>query len=528
MVSTNRGRTTKSVFLALFFLAAAILFCACSFFNRSTKNKEHFSDALRLSRDYIEVAKETSLEDALSDLEIREGGEVLSLSDVSIEGDYDPLVRGEYALTISHGEKRAELRIFVEAEGVEENARFRTLDELAGDLDLKVGIPSEGDVNLLVIPIGFSNRRYDGVRETLEIAFNGTEEETGWHSLRSYYAASSFGKLDLRATILPVYQTGKRWSSGERKAVDREVLPQAIAHFDDRIDYKKFDANGDGFIDCVYMVYLAPYDEGSDLWWAYEGEIDPPFWAYDGVRPFRYLWMSFDFFSDPIYSRFGEEDDLGVSVNAETLIHETGHALGLDDYYDYENEESPCGGLGNLNMMDGNQGDHDPFSKAILGWIRPTFVYRTDYEAALAPFEETGDALILSKQGKNSYFQEYFIVCYYTPTGLFALKSQKDAGIFSSPGVLIYHVNAAVKEKGETDRLIEIYKANNGKDPRLIRICEADDDDSIDSTYYAEDDDLFLAGDVFSPSWSDGTPAGFSLTVLSVGDRAKISVVFEG
>ena len=528
MFSTNRRWVIKCVFCALLLAAMGILFCACFSLYEFSEPDEFPTDALRLSWNYAEVEKGTTLEEALADLEIREGGARLSLSDVSIEGTYDPLVRGEYALTISHGEKRAEVRVFVEAEGVEENARFQTLDELAEDLGLAVGIPSEGEVNLLVIPIGFSDRSYDGVRETLEIAFNGTEEETGWHSLRSYYAASSFGKLDLRATILPTYQTGTRWKPRERTAVDQEYLTKAIAYFDDRIDYKKYDANEDGRIDCVYMIYLAPYVEDSDLWWAYESEIDPPFWAYDGVRPSSYLWMSFEFFSDPIFYLFGEESDLGVSVNAETLIHETGHALGLDDYYDYINEETPYGGLGGLNMMDGNQGDHDPFSKAILGWIEPTFVYRTDYEAELSPFEETGDALIISKQGKNSYFQEYFIVCYYTPTGLFELKSEKECGILSAPGVLIYHVNAGLKSARRIGRLVEIYRMNNGKDPRLIRICEADDDDSVDSSYYAEDDDLFLAGDTFSPAWSDGTPAGFALTIGSIGDRAKVSVVFEG
>ena len=418
--------------------------------------------------------------------------------------------------------------MYVDAEGVVENARFQTLDEVCEENGLSIGIPSEGDVELLVIPFGFTNKRYDGVEETLEKAFNGTEEETGWHSLRSFYEVSSFGKLHLHATILPTYQTGRRWRKSERSALDEKYLPEAIAYFDDRVDYSKFDSNGDGKIDCVYMIYLAPYDSDTDLWWAYQNTIEPPFWSYDGVKPENYLWMSIEFFSEPIYTFFDEESTLGVSINADTLIHETGHALGLDDYYDYINKDARAmtGGLGYLNMMDGNQGDHDPFSKAILGWIEPTFVYKTDYEGSLSSYEETGDVLILSKRGKNSYFQEYFIVCYYQPTGIFELKSQGEVGIFSKLGVLIYHVNAALKDDA-TDP-IEIYQTNNGSEPRLIKICEADDDDSIDGTFYAEDDDLFQAGDSFSPEWSDGTSAGFTLTVVSIGaEKAEISIVFE-
>ena len=522
MIVNKKARLTKTFFFALL-LAAILLSFACE----AVRPAEAGRKRLLLNYDYKEIEKGLSAEEALADLEISENGRAISLSEVEIEGAFDPSRRGAYELLLKHGEYSAKLCLFVDAEGVEEKARFQTLDELALEEGLSVGIPSEGKIELLVIPIGFSNKSYDGVEETLEKAFNGTPEQTGWHSLSSFYAASSFGKLDLHATVLPVYQTGKRWRRSETKAIDEDILTKAIAHFDDRVDYSAFDANGDGTIDCVYLIYLAPYDEDSDLWWAFENEIEPTFWSYDGVRPRTYLWMSIEFFSEPILYSFDERDDLGVSINAETLIHETGHALGLDDYYDYGDKPVSNGGLGYLNMMDGNQGDHDPFSKAILGWIEPTFVYKTDYAAVLSPFEENGDALIISKTGKNSYFQEYFIVCYYTPTGAFELKSQKDVGIFSESGVLIYHINAALKDEEERTSLIEIYETNNGEWLRLIEICEADGDDSIDGTLYAENDDLFRAGDAFSPQWSDGTPAGFTLTVLSLGDEARLSVIYD-
>ena len=40
------------------------------------------------------------------------------------------------------------------------------------------------------------------------------------------------------------------------------------------------------------------------------------------------------------------------------LIHETGHALGLDDYYD---TVGSTGGFGGGTMMDSNVGDQDPY-----------------------------------------------------------------------------------------------------------------------------------------------------------------------
>jgi len=56
------------------------------------------------------------------------------------------------------------------------------------------------------------------------------------------------------------------------------------------------------------------------------------------------------------------------------VIHETGHALGLPDYYDYDDKVGPRGGVGGLDMMDNNWGDHNPFSKWLLGWLELTFV----------------------------------------------------------------------------------------------------------------------------------------------------------
>ena len=72
---------------------------------------------------------------------------------------------------------------------------------------------------------------------------------------------------------------------------------------------------------------------------------------------------------------------MGVAVTTATgtfdpivVIHETGHALGLPDYYDYDDTVGPRGGVGGLDMMDGNWGDHNCFSKFLLDWMTPTVV----------------------------------------------------------------------------------------------------------------------------------------------------------
>jgi hypothetical protein len=61
----------------------------------------------------------------------------------------------------------------------------------------------------------------------------------------------------------------------------------------------------------------------------------------------------------------------------------------------------------------------------------------------LAPFESTGQVILIPASwtnDKDDYFQEYYLLDFYTPTGLnepFAGKS-----LFSEPGLRIIHVNA--------------------------------------------------------------------------------------
>ena len=420
---------------------------------------------------------------------------------------------------------------------VSENVQYMTLDELADVRGVSYGLPSTGDVEALVIPIGFTNSNYTNVLEKLELGFNGTPEETGWHSLQSYYREVSFGALNIHSTITDIYQTGVAYdlTSGETETDDYAYLADAVAYFENEYDYTDFDANGDGYIDCVFLVYLAPYgteDTHSDLWWAYtyvyyeeNGET-----LYDGVGIGWYMWFSIEFFDDPILQYYDDNDnwvgdDKGLTVNAETVIHETGHAMGLDDYYDYVN--NVYGGLGALNMMDYNQGDHDPYSKAILGWINPTVLKSGDYETSLTSFTTTGDALFLVRTDEDTYFQEFFSISLYTPDGVNALKAGDGVGLYDEACIVIYHVNATLKNDIFDNLAYDICAQNNGQEvDRLIKIVEADGDGSIDDGYYTNTDDVFFEGDSIALYWNDGTFSGWTVTIGEISENgAEISIV---
>ena len=57
-------------------------------------------------------------------------------------------------------------------------------------------------------------------------------------------------------------------------------------------------------------------------------------------------------------------------VDSSIYIHETGHLLGLSDYYNTEKKKQGYyyQPTGFFDLMDSNQGDHTALSKYLLNW----------------------------------------------------------------------------------------------------------------------------------------------------------------
>ena len=72
-------------------------------------------------------------------------------------------------------------------------------------------LPSKGEVNLLVLPIEFTDAPFSAqTLKDINVALNRKSSETGyWESVSSFYEKSSFGQLHLTYTIADVYETGK-------------------------------------------------------------------------------------------------------------------------------------------------------------------------------------------------------------------------------------------------------------------------------------------------------------------------------
>lgn len=467
----------------------------------------------------------------------------LSSSDFVLEcNDYDSLAAGSYTVTVTYGDFSATLTVKLENIVAYSKLNYgekTPVDSAAAEKKITRGLPSLGNPKVLVIPVDFTDYGAEkDMKSDLQTAFFGTSEQTGWESLSSYYYKSSYGKLEITGTVTDVYHTEKSSTYYSNKYGDSngngnpeyEIIKGALDYFDETIDYAQYDSDNDGMIDALYIVYTAPVsyntpgstEEKSDFWWAFTYEYYTEDYEYhDEKEADFYMFFGYDFlFETPACEK-------KIALNCETIIHETGHVLGLDDYYDYGSDhEEDNGGLGGGDMMDYNVGDHNPFSKMLLGWVDP-YVVRADCSITLRSFGESGDCVMICKDDESP-FSEYFIIDYYTPDGLNAFEAG-NSGLFSTEGVRVYHVNATMTTS-EVASIWDIYKYSNGKEyakDKLIALVEADGNNDIENGYYSDNDDLYSIGNgssIKGLKWRNGSSAGFVVNIARAANGSDVTL----
>lgn len=440
-----------------------------------------------------------------------------------------------------------------------ENLQDKLL-EYEKSYDRGIGLPSTGKpYNALVVPVQFGNKVIsDTALNNLNIAFNGTSEQTGWESVSTYYQKSSFGKLNLSFDIWN-YNIGTEYGKNftakyAAKYYENSqngsdlLLKEVLAWLDDMIDFSKYDTNGDGCIDAVYLIYDndVDYDNGN-FWWAYvtwyQGEE-----TYDGKYAYYYLFAGFDFMMEDVNGGGITESVIeGLKVNAVTYIHETGHLLGLDDYYDYSSRRSDgyssvgCNeGLGGADIMDATQGDHNKYSKIMLGWMEPTIVTESkQYTIDLTDDDTSNDCFLIFLDSNNSYFCEYLLIDLYSATRLNELHA-KASGTYlydgASFGARIYHVSSAIDNPYSENEYGSFTNNNNSvTDIALIKLVEADGETSKSTQNYgawASASDLWQTGGQLSEKFAnykrnDGKLINFDIVFDSVTETtATFTVTF--
>ena len=324
-------------------------------------------------------------------------------------------------------------------------------------------IPTTGERKLLVVPVYFSDSdttNQDKKTIYIQNAFFGETKRTEYDSVAGYYNKSSYGHLRLSGEVAPWYDIGvssSEWTkiSTSHNEASSIIAEKAVDYYKENnliSDLESYDTDNDGNIDGIYVIYDHPFGENessSSLFWAYVFFTQKGEHGYNNEAPYvnGYAWTSVNAITDA-----GEKKDNKSYTNY--LIHETGHLLGLSDYYNTKGDSSSYQPTGLFDMMDYNVGDHSAFSKYLLNWMSPLVVKDdVSFTYKLKPFISSGECLLIpSSNYDNSPYGEYLLVEYFIPDGLNKcneqfeyVSSERQTTIYRYPqhyGLKVYHVNA--------------------------------------------------------------------------------------
>jgi len=356
------------------------------------------------------------------------------------------------------------------------------------------GLPATGDVKTFTLLLDFPDAPAPD-HQTVEVINNhiygeGLPERYPVESLTSFYKRSSYEQLNIGGNVIGWYTTPyPRTDITDARA----VIKEALTHYESQgHDFSQYDNDGDGYIDYFSVVWTGEVGEWASLWWGWQSSFSDPSYTLSGkeLAAFSWQWLSWN----------NETDDF----DPLTLIHETGHGLGLPDFYDYDGDIGPVGGVGGLDMMDATWGDHGAFSKFALGWIEPKIVSSGSQKITLEPSSSTKDALIIMPDlTLEKKYSEYFVVQNRD-------QLNNDTKLPNN-GVLIWHVNAQTNQYG-------FIHDNSYTDNKLIRLMEADGLEQIEQGLGADTNDYYLSGQDFTTT---STPDSQSYLIGGSGVEIK-------
>lgn len=303
---------------------------------------------------------------------------------------------------------------------------------------------------------GNSQAQMDSMMNAYHYTYNGA---TG--SAAQYYSDQSngayrphfdvVGPITLPKTVAYYGDNGRYGEGGDVKLGDFVLHCCSIASKIEGVNLADYDADGDGEMDFVYIIYAgkgeADGGAANTLWpasWDMASAIasglsslntnaNPSSYTFDGVKIGNFAYS-------------GEQNgSTGARNGIGTPTHEFGHVLGLPDFYDTYYGSNSQKTPGEWDVMDSgsyNNGgktppNMSPWEKAFMGWLTP--VNLGNEGANLTLYANGSDQYVAYQINSSGIYQDYKTPgeCYYIEN---RQQTGWDAGV-PGHGMLIWKVN---------------------------------------------------------------------------------------
>lgn len=296
------------------------------------------------------------------------------------------------------------------------------------------------DYKMLVILMSYSDLAFTMTREDVDALFNQVGYSANGHqgSVKDFFKASSFGKLNVEATVVGPYTAshemayyGENYPGTHTDMRARDLVIEAIEFANSEVDFSQF-TNGEGeYVSCVYVLY-AGYSAASggaeNTIWPHRSRLYTPY-SIDGVYVSDY-GVSSEMEGSSYYSR---------PMTIGTICHEFSHVLGQADYYDTDYETQ------------GSFADHGPWDLMSSGnynngGLCPPLWSAHEREVRgyteIIELSDSGNVTLPPLHSGNIAYKMSFNQNEY-----FILENRQQVGwdyYLPGHGMLIYHVNKNV------------------------------------------------------------------------------------
>lgn len=299
-------------------------------------------------------------------------------------------------------------------------------------------------------------------------------------SIKDYFKSQSNGQFEIDFDVAgicklqhPYAYYGRNNSSGDDVRPGEMVAEACLWAHGQGVDFSKYDWDGDGEVDEVFVVYAghgeASYDDDANTIWPHMYYLSESDYGKS---------LKLDGVTVDTYACSCELDGLGNLDGIGTFCHEFSHCMGFPDLYD--TSYSGWFGMGDFDLMCSGSYNHESlcpagysaYEKAQCGWL--TFKDVTDIEketavTGLKALADNGDAYIIKNKGHED---EYYILenrqntgwdSYLPAQGLMITHVDYDADIWNwnMPNTKDEYEDANGATKTNDHQRLTIFRAGN-------------------------------------------------------------------